>query len=132
MRRRHTQEIDTELDMTPMLDIVFIMLIFFIVTASFVKESGIEPEKASASTAQPIERANILIAIRDNGEVWMDKRPVEVAAVRANVIRMRAESPESKVVIIPDLDSKSGTMIEVWDQVRAAGVEPSIGTLKQE
>lgn len=132
MSRRHTQDIDTELDMTPMLDIVFIMLIFFIVTASFVKESGIEVDKPAAATAQRIERGNILISIRDNGEIWMDKRAVDIAAIRANVIRMQAESPESQVVVIPDAASRSGVLVEVLDQVRAAGAEPSIGTLKQE
>lgn len=125
MRRKHSGsgESDLGIDITPMLDIVFIMLIFFIVTTSFVKETGIDVTRPSADTAERKERGNILIAIRPNGEVWMEKRRVDVNAVRANVERLRAENPESAVVILADEKSETGILVQVMDQVRLAGVD---------
>lgn len=113
---------DTAIDLTPMLDVVFIMLIFFIVSTSFVKESGIQINRPSASTAVKKERANILVAISEVGEVWMQKRKVDVRSVRANIERLRAEIPEGSVVIQADKGSKNGLLVEVMDQIRAAGV----------
>ena len=89
--RRNNQaaaEDEAQIDLTPMLDVVFIMLIFFIVTASFIKEAGIEVNRPEASTSQPKENVNILVAISANNEVWMDKRRVDVRAVRANKKRL--------------------------------------------
>lgn len=123
MRRRHAQEDDAEINITPMLDIVFIMLIFFIVTTSFVKETGIDVSRPTANTAKQKPKGNILIAIRDNGEVWMNKRQIELRAVRANVERAHAENPEGSVVIVADKASETGTLVEVMDQVKLAGVE---------
>ena len=120
--RNRAAEEDTGIDLTPMLDVVFIMLIFFIVTTSFVKESGIDVSRPSASTAESKERANILIAIRDNGEIWIQKRKVDIRSVRANVERLHAESPEGSVVIQADKGSKTGDLVQVMDQVRLAGV----------
>jgi len=117
---------DAEIDMTPMLDIVFIMLIFFIVTASFLKESGIDINRPDASTAVKADKANIMIAVSDKNEVWMEKRRVDVRAVRANVERLRAENPEGSVVIQADVESKSGIVMEVVDAVRKAGVSDYI------
>jgi len=123
--RRHSSDNnseDAEIDMTPMLDIVFIMLIFFIVTASFLKEAGIDINRPDASTSVKADKANIMIAVSANDEVWMEKRRVDVRAVRANVERLRAENPEGSVVIQADVDSKSGIVMEVVDAVRKAGV----------
>jgi biopolymer transport protein ExbD len=123
MARKHSfQEEDAEINMTPMLDIVFIMLIFFIVTTSFIKETGIDPERPEAETAITQARGNILIAISEVGQVWMEKRPVEITQVRALVENARAESPESSVVIIADEKSPTGILIQVMDQVRLGGV----------
>lgn len=123
MRRRHARpEEDTAIDMTPMLDIVFIMLIFFIVTATFVKESGIDVTRPDAETAVKQSRVGILIAIRDNNEVWINRRQIDLAAVRANVERLHAENPQGGAVIQADKDAQTGTLIEVMDQVRLAGV----------
>ena len=113
---------DTGIDLTPMLDVVFIMLIFFIVTTSFVKESGIQVNRPNAATAEKKERANILIAISESGEVWIQKRRVDIRSVRANVERLHAESPEGTVVIQADKHSKNGLLVQVMDQVRLAGV----------
>lgn len=124
MRRRKslaTQD-ETAIDLTPMLDVTFIMLIFFIVTTSFVKESGIDVNRPTASTSEKKENAAILIAISESGDVWLDKRKVDVRSVRANVERMRAEAPEGTVVIQADKASKTGILVQVMDQVRLAGI----------
>jgi biopolymer transport protein ExbD len=122
--RRHlpTTE-DTELDMTPMLDIVFIMLIFFIVTTSFVKESGVTVSSPSAQSAADQESVNIYIAITATGEVWIDRRPVDPRSVRAIVARLHADNPEGSVIIQSDQEATTGILVEVMDQVRLAGVE---------
>ena len=124
MARRHVNPDgqENDIDITPMLDIVFNMLIFFIVTTSFVKESGITVSRPSASTAEAKQGSNILIAIRANGEIWVDKRAVDVRAVRANVERMKAEAPEGAVVIQADEFAPTGLLVKVMDQVRMAGV----------
>ncbi|MDH5425719.1 MAG: biopolymer transporter ExbD [Gammaproteobacteria bacterium] len=123
MRRKYEQqEDDIVLDMTPMLDIVFIMLIFFIVSTSFVKESGVDVSSPAAATAEKKELGNIMIALTANGEVWIDKRNIDVRSVRANVERLHAENPEGTVVIQADKDSKNGLLISVIDQARLAGV----------
>lgn len=121
-RSRVYADNDAAIDMTPMLDVVFIMLIFFIVTTSFVKEAGVDVNRPSAETAQQQDRGNIMIAIRPNGEIWMDKRQVDIRAVRANVERMRAENPEGTVVVLADEASNTGLLVEVMDQVRLGGV----------
>ena len=114
---------ETELDMTPMLDIVFIMLIFFIVTTSFVKESGVSVSAPQAQTASQQENTNIFIAITAEGEVWIDRRPVDPRSVRAIVARLHADNPEGSVIIQSDEEAATGTLVEVMDQVRLAGVE---------
>jgi biopolymer transport protein ExbD len=122
--RRHLQAPDeAELDMTPMLDIVFIMLIFFIVTTSFVKESGVTVSTPQAQTAAQQENANIFIAITADGEVWIDRRPVDPRAVRAAVARLHADNPEGSVIIQSDEEASTRMLVEVMDQVRLAGIE---------
>jgi biopolymer transport protein ExbD len=115
-------EDEAQIDLTPMLDVVFIMLIFFIVTASFIKEAGVEVNRPEASTSNPAENVNILIAITANDEVWMTGRRIDVRAVRANVERLHAENPKGAVVIQADNESTTKTVVEVLDASRAAGV----------
>jgi biopolymer transport protein ExbD len=123
MKRKYSQpDEDTELDMTPMMDIVFIMLIFFIVTTSFTKESGIEINRPSAQTAQRQQQGNILVAISAGNNIWIDKREIDVRAVRANIERLHAENPEGAVIVQADKNSKNGTLVQVIDQIRLAGV----------
>jgi biopolymer transport protein ExbD len=122
-RRHIPAQDDTELDMTPMLDIVFIMLIFFIVTTSFVKESGVSVSTPQAQTASQQDKANIFIAITAEGEVWVDRRPVDPRSVRAIVARLHADNPEGSVIIQSDEDASTRMLVEVMDQVRLAGVE---------
>ena len=113
---------ESDINITPMLDIVFIMLIFFIVTATFIKEAGIEVNRPDAQTANPQEKANILIAISSRNEVWIDRRPVNINAVRANIERLHAENPKGAVVIQADKESNTDTLVQVMDASRQAGV----------
>ena len=112
---------EAAVDMTPMLDIVFIMLIFFIVTATFVKQSGLEVVRPPADTAEDQRRVSILIAVGEGDDVWMDNKEVDVRAVRAGVEKLLAENPLGSVVIQADEKSKSGILMQVMDQVRQAG-----------
>jgi len=127
MRRfsgRFSQNTDEEsaIDITPMLDVVFIMLIFFIVTATFVKETGIDVNRPNAATAVKQEKANILIAIDAKNRVWIDRRQIDIRAVRPNIERLHAENPQGSVVIQADKESKTETLIQVMDASRSAGV----------
>ena len=108
------------MNLTPMLDVVFIMLIFFIVTASFVKDSGAEVERAPAVTATP-KQATIFIAITNENEVWIAKAAIDVRKVRSRVEQLLAENPQSGVIIQADENSKSSVLTEVLAQVSEAG-----------
>ena len=123
MARRHAHTEEAEIKITPMLDIVFIMLIFFIVTTSFTKETGASIIKPVAEQAVALQNGTILIGVRPNDEIWMSKRQVELREVRQLVERAKAENPEGSVVIIADKGSKIGVVTQVMDQVRLAGVE---------
>ena len=116
------QDEESAIDITPMLDIVFIMLIFFIVTATFVKESGIDVNRPDANTATQQDRANILIAIDDTGAIFIDRRRVEIDAVRANIERLHAENPQGTVVIQADENASTKQLVAVMDASREAGV----------
>jgi biopolymer transport protein ExbD len=122
-RRRNRAKSESEVNLTPMLDVVFIMLIFFIVTASFVKESGIDITRPGASTAVRMEKGNILIAITANDQIWMNRRQVDRRALRANIERAHAENPQGSVVIQADVAAKTGLLVEVMDAARSAGVK---------
>ena len=121
IRRRRPEE-EGEINITPMLDIVFIMLIFFIVTTSFVKEPGISPSRPFAQTAATRERGNIMIAVSRDDHIWMNKSRVELTGVRPLVEAARAENPESSVIIVADQAASTGMVIDLMDQVRVAGV----------
>ena len=124
MRRRRTRKkTETEVNLTPMLDVVFIMLIFFIVTASFVKEAGIDISRPPAATAERKERGNILVAITETDQIWIDRRQVDPRALRANIERLHAENPQGSVVIQADKSSKNGLLVQVMDAARLAGVK---------
>jgi len=123
MGRRHAKTEDAEINITPMLDIVFIMLIFFIVTTSFTKETGATINKPIADQAIALRNGTILIGIRSNDDIWMNKRLVELREVRSLVERAKAENPEGSVVIVADKESRIGVVTQVMDQVKMAGVE---------
>lgn len=124
-KRRHSgaDQEHTGIDLAPMLDFVVNLLIFFIITAVFVKESGLEVNRPT-SFEQPEESDNesIQIQILENGEVWVDNRPVDVRAVRANVERMSAVNPDSGVLILAQDQAPTGTLVEVVDQVHLGGI----------
>ena len=116
-------EDDNGIDLTPMLDVVFIMLIFFIVTASFIKEAGIDVNRPDAPmTESKPEDANILVMINANDEIWIDRRLIDPRAVRANIERMHAENPDGSVVIQANNKSTNKILVEVMDSARLAGV----------
>ena len=121
-RRRNRDQDESEVNLTPMLDVVFIMLIFFIVTASFVKEAGIDITRPPAATAERKERGNILVAITENDQIWVDRRQVDPRALRANLERLHAENPQGSVVIQADKESKNGLLVQVMDAARLSGV----------
>ncbi|MBF7072443.1 biopolymer transporter ExbD [Glaciecola sp. MH2013] len=122
-RKVREQEEDAQIDMTPMLDVVFIMLIFFIVTTVFVKQAGMEVNKPDGETAVLKKKANIFIAITESGDVWMDRREISVEAVGANLEKLLAEQPSEVVFIQADSKAKHGIVVKVMDQVKEAGID---------
>jgi biopolymer transport protein ExbD len=129
--RRHVVDTeDTGIDLAPMLDFVLNLLIFFIITTSFVKEAGVNVTRPEALTAEHKDSGNILVAIRANGDIWMDKRQVDLREVRALIERLHVERPEDTVVLIADKDSPTGVLTKVMDQVKLGGInEVSIAAL---
>jgi len=123
MARRHAHTEDAEINITPMLDIVFIMLIFFIVTTSFTKETGATIVKPEAAQAIALRNGTILVGVKSNDDIWMSKRLIELREVRSMVEQAKAENPKGSVVIVADKDSRIGTVTQVMDQVKLAGVE---------
>ncbi len=123
-----SSEEEEAINLTPMLDVVFIMLIFFIVTASFVKEAGIEVDRPEAKTAVNKKNANIIVAINANNEIWMDRKRVKPQGVRGQIERMHAENPEGSVIIQADKDSYSETLMLVMAAARDAKVTVAIST----
>ena len=113
---------EEELNLTPMLDVVFILLIFFIVTANFIKEPGLEVNRPDAETSTIQENAAILIAIGNNDDIWIDGRRIDVRQVKANVTKLLAENPQGSVVIQADEQASADAIIKVMDQSRDAGV----------
>tara|TARA_B100000963_G_C22625081_1_gene671937 strand:+ start:708 stop:1112 length:405 start_codon:yes stop_codon:yes gene_type:complete len=122
-RKNRLKSEEAGLDLTPMMDIVFIMLIFFIVTTSFVKETGVDINRPNAETAERDEKGNILVAITQNNEIWIDKRRIDLKAVRANIERLKIEYPGGSVIIQADKEARSGLLVETMDQIRLAGVQ---------
>jgi biopolymer transport protein ExbD len=122
VKRRSTSASQTiELNMGPLIDLIFLLLIFFIVTTTFVKETGVEVHRPVAKTAERKEKSTILIGVTKEGSIYMENRAIDVRAVRANVEKALAESPESGVIVIADQKSLTGIVIRVVDQCRLAG-----------
>ena len=136
MRRQGTftdkqRETDSSIDLTPMLDVVFIMLIFFIVTASFVKEAGIDVDRPEAVTADQKKNAKILIAVSADNEIWIDKQHIDSRSVKLHIERIHAENPKGGVVVQADNKSNALTVATVLDAARDAGVDDvSISALR--
>jgi biopolymer transport protein ExbD len=122
--RRHTPETeDHGIDLAPMLDFVLNLLIFFIITTSFIKEAGVTVFKPDASTVEHRESGNILIAVRENGEVWMDRRRVELRDVRPLIERLHVERPDDTAVILADRAARAAMVAKVMDEVRLGGIK---------
>lgn len=122
--KRRKEEEESNIDMTPMLDVVFIMLIFFIVTASFVNESGLDANRPPTSEEPPpdSDNTNIVFRISESNELTLQGRRIDIRSVRANVERMHAENPEAKVVVSAHPKSKTELFVLISDQSREAGV----------
>ena len=117
------EEEENEINLTPMLDVVFIMLIFFIVTASFIKEAGLDVNRPDAPmTESTPEESNILVLINANDEIWIERRLIDPRALRANIERMHAENPDGSVVIQANNKSSNKMLVTVMDAARQAGV----------
>ncbi len=110
------------IDLTPMLDVVFIMLIFFIVTASFIKEAGIDVNRPDAVTSQKKPKAAILIAVDPSSAVWIEGNKIDIRQLKNKITTMRADNPEGSVVIQADEEATADVIIDVMDAARAAGV----------
>ena len=119
---RSNDDVNINDSLTPMLDVVFIMLIFFIVTANFIKEPGLEVNRPDSDTSEIQENAAILIAIGNNDEIYMDGRRIDVRQVKANVLKLLADNPQGSVVIQADEAASADAIIQVMDGARDAGV----------
>ncbi|HLS97505.1 MAG: biopolymer transporter ExbD [Porticoccaceae bacterium] len=131
--KRRAQQEESEIDLTPMLDVVFIMLIFFIVTASFVKESGIDVNRPPTTDQPPPdqENKNIVFQVSESGDIMLEGRRIDVRSVRANVERIHAENPQAKVIISAEPKAKTEIFVQISDQAREAGVyDISLSTKK--
>lgn len=113
---------DHGIDLAPMLDFVLNLLIFFIITTSFIKEAGTTVVRPNASTAEHRESGNILIAIRENGDIWMDRKQVDIREVRAVIERLHIERPDDSVVVVADTASQAKILADVMDEVRQGGI----------
>jgi len=118
----HTSD-ETGIDLAPMLDFVMNLLIFFIITAVFAKEVGLTVSRPSATNAEKKEAGNIVVAIDATGDIWIDKRVVDVRAVRANIERLHAQRPDDAVVVMAEKGAQTGILVQVIDQVRQGGVQ---------
>jgi biopolymer transport protein ExbD len=128
--QRHAGESEeTGIDLAPMLDFVLNLLIFFIITTSFVREAGVTVSRPEAETAVlGGDKANILIALRSNGEIWMDRRQVDLREVRPLVERLHVERPDDTVIVIADKAARTGLLAQVMDEVKLGGIkEVAIG-----
>ena len=124
MRHSHTEQETTaaNVNLTPLIDMVFILLIFFLVTASFTKESGIDVDRPSAKTTVRQEQASLIIAITKDGEIWIDNKQVDIRSIRAHIEQLHAQNPEGTVIIMADKNALTGVTVAVLDQVRLSGV----------
>jgi biopolymer transport protein ExbD len=120
--RHNPESEDHGIDLAPMLDFVLNLLIFFIITTSFIKEAGVTVIRPDASTAEHRESGNILIAIRENGDIWMDRKRVDLRQVRPMVERLHIERPDDTVVVVADRSSHADVLASVMDEVRSGGI----------
>jgi biopolymer transport protein ExbD len=128
MRRRRSLELAAEsaggdLDITPLIDVVFILLIFLLVTTSFAKETGIEVHRPQALSATRKENGSLLIGVRADNTIWMEGREVDLRAIRPLIERLHVGSPQAGVVVVADREASAGVLVRVMDQARLAGIQ---------
>lgn len=123
MARFSRRDEDAEINLTPMLDVVFIMLIFFIVTATFIKEPGVDPFRPAAETAEKRPGVSMLVGITSENEIWIDNEEVQQQSVRGILERLVAENPKGGLVVQADQGTKNSVLMEVLQSARAAGIE---------
>lgn len=122
-QRRLRRAPAAEINMAPLIDMIFILLIFFIVTTSFVKESGVPIERPMAKTASVADSAHLLLEVARSGDLYLEGEPVDFRSIRPRMKRFAAETPEGAVVIAADTASQTGAVIRVLDECRIAGVK---------
>lgn len=124
MRRSHAEaEYEVvHINVVPLIDVMFFLVLFFVATSSFVKETGIEVNRPSAQTAVVQEKGNIVVSVTRNGDIWIDRRKVDLRAVRAHVERLMVENPDSTVILAADSEAPTRLLVQALDQVRLAGV----------
>jgi biopolymer transport protein ExbD len=133
IKRTSDSEKPIEINMAPLIDMTFLLLIFFIVTTSFVKETGLEVHRPSAKSAESRDKTPILIGISRTGSIYMDNRPIDIRSVRAQVERSLADTPDNGVIVVADRESNTGIVVEVIDQCRLAGAKAvSIAAKREE
>jgi biopolymer transport protein ExbD len=114
---------DPGINMAPLIDMVFILLIFFLVTTTFIRETGIQVKKPEATTAESLEKESMMIGISSEGEIWFEQRRIDLLALRSWVEKRLRESPDSPIVIVTDKGAQTGVLIDVMDECRLAGVD---------
>jgi len=133
MLKRHKAKLggsdEGDINLTPMLDVVFIMLIFFIVTATFIKRAGIDVTRPEAMTSEQKPTVSVIVAVGEKGDIWIDNQKVDAQAVRAHIERLHAENPKGSMVIQADRKSKHEALMNVLNAARGAGLtEVAIST----
>ena len=120
---RYRRSKSVEINMAPLIDMVFILLIFFLVTTSFVRESGVDVQRPKAQSAVTKEKVNLIIGVTKDGIIYIENHPIDIRSVRAHMERFLAETPEGSVIIVADKQSRTGTVIRVLDECKLAGVK---------
>ena len=126
------RRMESELNMAPLIDMVFILLIFFLVTTSFVKEAGVEVKRPTAETSQKEEKTNMIVGVTEEGTIHIDRQMVDIRSVRSIMERFKHENPMGNVVILADKNSRFGVAIDVLDEVRLAGISNVVVAAEQE
>lgn len=114
---------EADIDMTPMLDVVFIMLIFFIVSTTFVRESGVDIKRPAAATAEAKESNGVMLAITADGQIWLDRKPLDLRMIRPTLERLKVEQPDLGVMIQADEQARTGLLVKVMDQLKLSGIQ---------
>jgi biopolymer transport protein ExbD len=123
---------NAEINISPLIDLVFLLLIFFMVTTSFVKETGVDVNRPTAATAEISENTGIMIAVSKTGDIFFDRKKTDIRSIRSLVARSLAENPKAQVIIVADTESQTGEVIQIMDECRLSGADSiSIAATKE-